>query len=129
MSSCAVLVELPEGIREELARQKQLGVDFENRSFNRVVAYCEGFLKITSQPRVLKEAQGSSTEICGGAVVKDISRNGIGVYFHEQLYPLQKFEVEFQGRSISALVVRCRFISKNCYEVGAIIQSVLSNRK
>jgi hypothetical protein len=128
MSSCACLVELPDNVKLQFDERKQQCVDLENRECHRIGALCEGILQITSIPRALQLAGENWVAESGGTVVKDISRTGIGVYYHQQLFPRQTFVVEVQGRKISAVVVRCRYIKKRCFEIGAIIQTVQSCR-
>lgn len=130
MSSCAMQVELPASVRTLVAKPKAKNeIDFENRSAERISTYCEGLLTITSVPTIVRNALNLSENNQVRTVVKDISRSGIAVYYHQQMYPLQTFEVEFQGRVIAATVVRCRYIKQLCYEIGATIDSVQSSRE
>lgn len=64
------------------------------------------------------------TSTRGRVLVKDMSRKGIGILFHTQLWPTEKFSLELHGRLVIAVVVRCRKIGPNCYETGAIIENV-----
>lgn len=54
-------------------------------------------------------------------LVKDLSRSGIGILFHYQIFPTQRLGIEFQGRYLDVSVVRCRKISSKCYEIGATV--------
>ncbi len=53
------------------------------------------------------------------ALVKDLSRSGIAILYHEQLFPEDIFRVCFHGRIVTASVVRCRRMGSNCFEIGA----------
>lgn len=60
----------------------------------------------------------------GKVLIKDLSRNGIGVLYHQQVYPAEQFQLRFQGRLINATVVRCRRLGEKCYEIGGRIISL-----
>lgn len=60
----------------------------------------------------------------GRVLVKDMSRKGIGILFHIQLWPTEKFSLELHGRIVVAVVVRCRKVGPRCFEIGAIIETV-----
>lgn len=62
----------------------------------------------------------------GMALVKDLSRTGIAILYHRQIFPGERFEVLVHRRTIEATAVRCRRIGPLCFETGAIINSVLS---
>jgi hypothetical protein len=52
-------------------------------------------------------------------LVKDVSKCGIGLLVHEQLWPEERVTVAFMGRRAVATIVRCRRLGKDCYECGA----------
>jgi hypothetical protein len=120
---------LPLDVQVQLNARKNLTVDFDNRGASRIVAFAVGRLKVFSIPRIILESNDKPQDAFVPTVVKDLSRTGIGIYFCEQMYPLQSFEVEFQGRIISASVVRCQYINSQCYEIGAIIENVRASRE
>jgi hypothetical protein len=60
----------------------------------------------------------------GTMLVKDISRTGIAILYHRQIFPSERFEIFLHGRVIDATAVRCRRIGPKCYETGAIINSI-----
>ena len=60
------------------------------------------------------------------ALMKDISRTGIAILYHEQVFPEERLCIQFQNRLFEVTVVRCRRISKACYEVGSVIDSLTS---
>lgn len=55
------------------------------------------------------------------ALVKDFSRGGISILYHQQLYPEDRFVVYFQTGAVTASAVRCRKLGPSCYEIGAQI--------
>jgi hypothetical protein len=57
-------------------------------------------------------------------LVKDLSKTGIAVLVHHQMWPTEKFSLELHGRLIEADVVRCRKLGDCCFEVGATVRSV-----
>ena len=58
------------------------------------------------------------------ALLKDISRTGIAILYHEQVFPDECFSLHFQNRQFDVTVVRCRRIAQACYEIGGIINSL-----
>ncbi|HBE68382.1 MAG TPA: hypothetical protein DDW52_09565 [Planctomycetaceae bacterium] len=55
------------------------------------------------------------------ALVKDFSRGGISILYHQQLFPEDRFVVFFQSGAVTASAVRCRKLGPSCYEIGAQI--------
>jgi hypothetical protein len=59
----------------------------------------------------------------------DVSRSGLAFYHSEQLFPTERLQILFKSQRILRLlnstsrryieVVRCRYVQRNCYEVGA----------
>ena len=62
----------------------------------------------------------------GTVLVKDLSKSGIGILYHRQIFPGERFDILVLGRTIDVTAVRCRRIDALCYETGAIIHSVTS---
>ena len=58
------------------------------------------------------------------ALIKDLSKKGIGILLHEQLWPGERFCVELLGRLIIAEVVRCRKLGHRCFEIGSVIDQI-----
>ncbi len=58
----------------------------------------------------------------GKALTSDLSKEGVGILYHEQVFPEERFKIRIGEQIITALVMRCRKLGPNCYEVGAIIQ-------
>ncbi len=57
-------------------------------------------------------------------LIKDLSRSGLGLLSHEQLWPGETFWVELHGRRLHVRVVRCRKLAHACFEVGGIVMSL-----
>jgi hypothetical protein len=55
--------------------------------------------------------------------LKDISKRGIGILTHTQLFPQEKILLLFQQRKVTATIVRCRRIGELCWECGGLITS------
>lgn len=50
----------------------------------------------------------------------NISKEGIGMLYHLQLYPQERFVMRIVGYDLLRLtVVRCRKLGPKCYEIGA----------
>lgn len=126
--SSQLLVQLPFDIRvKAISSRIQLDDEFELRDNNRVTAFVEGELVVTSTPFGLRCLNSrDQSRVRSIAIIKDISRTGIGLYYHEQLFPQELIEVAFHQRLITALVVRCRFVADACFEVGGKVLSVKS---
>ena len=54
-------------------------------------------------------------------LIKDMSRSGLGILSHEQLWPGETFWVELRDRRLHIRVVRCRKIATQCFEVGGLV--------
>ncbi len=129
MNSSPMLVQLPADIRARVqSPSTTLDQCFENRTSNRLNVLLEGNITILSTPTALRDnLELSASRQNSHVVVKDLSRTGVGIYYHEQLFPLEKIQVELQHRRLTAIVVRCRYLGPKCFEVGAKVISVQSN--
>ena len=125
-----LLVQLPsEILAKTRANTVKLDEEFELRDNNRVGAYVEAALRITSTPTGLRFLNSEDpTRAAALAIVKDVSRTGVGVFYHRQLFPQELIEVSFNQRVLTAIVVRCRFVVEDCFEVGGKVLSVKSCR-
>ena len=95
----------------------------EFRGNARLNVRAEVCVKFTETPAMLKAIPGQDIDT-GIGLLKDLSKTGIGLLYHRQLFPCQKLEVDFQGRRLHAVVVRCRRLGEKCYEVGGRILGV-----
>lgn len=57
-------------------------------------------------------------------IIKDISKSGIGILYHQQCYPGEEALIHFQGRTLRCVAVRCRRLGPNCYNVGFSLQAI-----
>jgi len=55
------------------------------------------------------------------AIVRDLSRKGIGIISHQQWYPEHGIELQLENASEDARVARTRRLTPWCYEVGLIL--------
>jgi hypothetical protein len=126
--SSSLLVQIPPELRRRLKSSESSEQDHhEARGHTRVNALIEGYLRILQSPRVLRDLQHKqSSRIEAGMFVKDISRTGVGLYYHEQLFPREIVELEVQHRIMKALVVRCRYIGPKCFDIGCKVLTVHS---
>ena len=62
----------------------------------------------------------------GKVLIKDLSRSGIGLLFHTQIYPQERLQIRFQGRLIDTVFVRCRRLGECCYDIGGRIMALES---
>lgn len=54
-------------------------------------------------------------------IIRDLSRNGMGLITHQQYYPEQDMVVLYEDRILEGRVARARKIETHCYEVGMIL--------
>ena len=119
-----LLVQLPAKLSDFMNEQGYAPTcQFEHRTAARLRVRCEAALSITSSPAFLQR-----TDFQLIVLIKDLSRSGIGILCHQQLFPVETFSVHLLDREVYASVVRCRKLGIRCYEVGASISSVLSRK-
>ncbi len=83
-----------------------------------------GDILMMRTPSILRLGLMERGRRAGKVLIKDLSRTGIAVLYHQQIYPAEQFQVRFQGRLINAVTVRCRRLGEKCYETGARIISL-----
>ncbi|MGN6137036.1 MAG: hypothetical protein ACTHOU_21340 [Aureliella sp.] len=88
----------------------------EKRCNARVRVRCESVITSLFLPPFVRRGQTAAR-----VLVKDLSRTGISILAHQQMWPTETFALELHRRRLSARVVRCRKIADYCYEVGAVI--------
>ncbi len=89
---------------------------FERRHVARLKIRFEAAMCIESSPPSVQRIERNSV-----VLVKDISRRGISILSHEQIWPEEKLYIRFQARQVRANVVRCRRLGDLCWECGAEI--------
>jgi hypothetical protein len=116
---------LPIEIRNQLAKRGAAASNpFEGRRTPRF--FCNGLAVVT--PHRLNQALAVQREQAT-AVVRDLSRTGIGLICHEQHYPLEQFIVELDHAIIRATIKRVRRIAEFCYETGVTINEYHSKQE
>jgi hypothetical protein len=98
----------------------------ESRCNARLRVRSVGEMHLLTTPTALRALTASRTLQSGKILVKDLSRSGIAILYHEQLFPEEKIRICFQGRQFEAVVVRCRRLGEKCYEIGGRILSLAS---
>lgn len=83
-----------------------------------------GDLLLTHTPSVLRSGLADRDKRTGKVLIKDLSRSGIGMLYHTQIFPEEQLQIRFQGRLIHTVVVRCRRLGEKCYEIGGRIASL-----
>lgn len=111
-------VQLTESLIESLKSER--GVTrtnpFEHRRVARFRCYGECITRISEC-----SFQMPGQEIVSRTIVRDLSRNGVGLISHQQLYPEQTIEVQMHNASVTALVARVCKLGPHCFEVGSTI--------
>lgn len=87
---------------------------FETRKHSRLRYRCEAELYIEDSPPMLQRMDREMI-----VLVKDISKCGLGLLAHEQLWPEEQVTLRFLGKQAVAKIVRCRRMGKSCFECGA----------
>ncbi|HAC92300.1 MAG TPA: hypothetical protein DCF63_16980 [Planctomycetaceae bacterium] len=121
-----LLVELPPGLREKItACDESSEPIFDHRTNARRPVLRQADLQVISSPQGLASlAESRPGRISAASLIKDLSRSGVGFYFHEQLFPSEQINIKLQNHSIRAVVVRCRYLGHRCFEIGAVVHSV-----
>ncbi len=91
---------------------------FESRKNSRLRIRCKAAMSIEKSPPCLVRSERQLI-----VYVKDISKRGIGIISHLQLFPQEKLLICFQHREVYAMTVWCRRIGELCWECGALITS------
>jgi len=96
----------------------------ESRSNARLRVRSIGDILLQHSPPILRKGLVGRAKRSGKVLIKDLSRTGIGVLFHQQVFPEEQFQIRFQGRLINSIAVRCRRLGNMCYEIGGRIVSL-----
>ena len=98
----------------------------ENRCNSRLRVRTEVPIWFTSLPNGLKNQTSRPADAPETALLKDISRTGVAILYHEQIFPDEGLIMQFNNRQFDVTVVRCRRIARACYEIGGIINSLIT---
>lgn len=121
-SECRLCVQLPPQMSNFFSETGYVGTIIdEQRSSARLRVRCEAVIQSTYAPPFLIRPQTR-----GRVLVKDLSRTGIGILFHQQMYPTERFWIELQHRRLHVTVIRCRKLGDSCFEIGASIEAIES---
>lgn len=91
----------------------------EKRSAPRMRVRCESIITSLFTPVFVHRANGSTR-----VLVKDLSRTGLSILAHEQMWPTEMFLIDLHKRKLNARVVRCRKLGDYCYEIGSVLVSI-----
>jgi hypothetical protein len=120
-------VILPEELRSFYSERGYLATKpHEERRYARLNVRSLGNIRFSRQPLSQQIDLIASDEGQGTVLVKDLSRTGIAILYHRQIFPGERFDIIVHVRAIDATAVRCRRIGTQCYEVGATINSITS---
>lgn len=111
------LIEMPKDVYDDFFRGRGYSpstVD-EKRRRARLAVRDEARVAFANTPNRYQERADQELY----ALVKDLSRGGIAILYHEQVFPEDMFRVYFQSRTVTAIAVRCRKLGPKCFEVGA----------
>jgi hypothetical protein len=119
MESVPMLVVLPpglEGFFDELGYAPSN--PFDERRAPRLRLRCPALLEVTQTLPAARRETGLAH-----VLVADVSRCGIGLLHHEQLWPEERISIWLPSHHLQATVVRCRRRGPSCYEIGAELTS------
>jgi hypothetical protein len=108
-------VQLPAGWKADTARPIPLKTCMNDlRHFTRYQYRTKALLAITTTlPRLVRADERMVV------YTKDVSREGIGLYAAEQLFPCERMKIWLPGQELQRIrVVRCRKLGECCFEVG-----------
>jgi hypothetical protein len=97
---------------------------FENRCNSRLRVRTEVPIWFEGIPDGIRRFISRSSGTTGRALLKDLSKTGLAILYHEQMFPEEQFQLQFRNRLFDVTVVRCRRIAPACYEVGGAIDSL-----
>jgi hypothetical protein len=118
-------VILPEELQRFYAEQGYLAtMPHEDRGHARLNVRTQGRIRFYPTVSGLPIDLIPVDERRGAVLVKDLSKTGIAILYHRQIFPGERFDILIHGRAIDATAVRCRRVGRQCYETGAAINSI-----
>jgi hypothetical protein len=118
-------VVLPEELQRFYAERGYLAsMPQEERTNARLNVRSQGYIRFLPSVAILICETTVSDTRHGTILIKDISKTGIAILYHRQIFPGERFEIFLHSRVLSATSVRCRRIGPKCYETGAIIDCI-----
>lgn len=120
MSECPLRVQLPPEMNNFFHENGYVStIVREQRSSARLRIRREAEIETTYTPPFLVRSEKRAR-----VLVKDLSRTGVGILFHQQMYPTERFWIEMGHRRLHVTVVRCRKLGDSCFEIGATIEAM-----
>lgn len=98
----------------------------EDRGHARLNVRALGNIRFFHSPLLLQFDLIAKDHRQGTVLIKDLSKTGIAILYHRQIFPGECFEILLHGRTIEAKAVRCHRIGPKCYETGGIIHHIYS---
>ena len=116
--SLGMLIQLTDGLRLTLDSERGPTKTnlFELRGSSRF--RCCGKCVVTLSPNSFQMPGQAAQSL---AIVRDVSRKGIGLIAHQQWYPEQLLNLLLETATVEARVARVRRAGPFCFEVGLII--------
>lgn len=115
-----MLVQLPPEMSNFFVESGYLETVYgELRGQSRLRVRCPAILQSDFVPPFTKREKRLAK-----VLIKDMSRSGMGILSHEQLWPGETFWIELCDRRLHIRVVRCRKIADSCFEVGGLVLCV-----
>ena len=116
--SLGMLIQLTDGLRLTLDSERGPTKTnlFELRGSSRF--RCCGKCVVTLSPNSFQMPGQAAQSL---AIVRDVSRKGIGLIAHQQWYPEQLLNLLLETATVEARVARVRRAGPCCFEVGLII--------
>ena len=118
VDSLTMRIQLTDELRETLSSQRGATHSnlFELRGASRFRCYGKCVVKMSEASFRMPGQESQSL-----AIVRDISRKGIGLISHQQWYPEQLLDLSLESAKVAARVARVRRSGPFCFEVGLII--------
>lgn len=117
---CSLRVKLPADMRDFFNEAGYVSTVLnEQRTSARLRVRCEAVIHSTYTPPFMNRVEKRAR-----VLVKDLSKCGIGILHHQQMFPTERFCIELHERRLHVTVVRCRKLGDSCFEVGASIEAI-----
>lgn len=119
-----LLVRLPPELSDFFTRSGYTGsASTEDRTAARLNARFNATMEFSPAPLALVNAVAQRPTLAT-VLIKDLSKIGVGVLIHCQVYPTERAKIHFRGRDLHITVQRCQRLGPMCYEIGAAVERV-----
>ena len=111
-------IQLTSTLEESLASERGVmaTTHYEGRRSARFRCFGNAFAKLVPFLMDLQEFETESF-----VIVRDLSKTGVGIISHQQLFPEQVVILYLEKFRLETKVARARKLGKNCYEIGLSI--------